>query len=338
MEPSDQQQFPMANHARTSFFFNLIYNSLQRCPGTSLSTDDFVPRSKKTRVMRSALKKKGKCKQPHTEETIGRFDIWPAESHARGSEGRRPETITIREHKSSLASAEVLRLAPGIALIRNFVSLTEQQRLVDICRHHGLQPGGFNVDVTKSGKEMKVRMMYFGQRWRATDGLFTKTAGTPELPPQLQQLSESVIKMLTADASMALPAMTADHCVVNFYLPTVGAMNIHQDADESPASIRAGLPVVSISVGDDAEFAYSFTAPSEPKKYLLHESKHMDTIRLRSGDVLVFGGPARLIYHGVEKIYARTAPPALRMRPGRLNLTLRQNDCRASGKETSNHM
>ena len=44
---------------------------------------------------------------------------------------------------------------------------------------------------------------------------------------------------------------------------------------------------------------------------------------LRSGDALVFGGPSRLVYHGVERVKAGTAPAALGMRAGRLNLTFR---------------
>ncbi len=51
-------------------------------------------------------------------------------------------------------------------------------------------------------------------------------------------------------------------------------------------------------------------------------------MRLESGDLLVFGGPARMIFHSVAKIHPNTAPPELiratGLRPGRLNLTFRQ--------------
>jgi alkylated DNA repair dioxygenase AlkB len=50
-------------------------------------------------------------------------------------------------------------------------------------------------------------------------------------------------------------------------------------------------------------------------------------VRLNSGDVLVFGGPARLMLHAVTKIHPRTAPRGLKMpQAGRLNLTFRQSD------------
>lgn len=90
-------------------------------------------------------------------------------------------------------------------------------------------------------------------------------------------------------------------------------MGLHQDKDESPESLAAGLPVVSISLGDTARFLFGGTRRRDP----------VDTIPLRSGDAFVFGGPARLRYHGVSRILPGTAPAALRLE-GRFNLTFRQ--------------
>jgi alkylated DNA repair protein (DNA oxidative demethylase) len=47
-------------------------------------------------------------------------------------------------------------------------------------------------------------------------------------------------------------------------------------------------------------------------------------VELRSGDLLVFGGPSRLIFHGVPKVADGTAPDALGLPPGRLSITLRE--------------
>ena len=47
-------------------------------------------------------------------------------------------------------------------------------------------------------------------------------------------------------------------------------------------------------------------------------------VRLDSGDVLLFGGPARMLYHGVVKVHANHRPKELVMIPGRLNLTFRE--------------
>jgi alkylated DNA repair protein (DNA oxidative demethylase) len=47
-------------------------------------------------------------------------------------------------------------------------------------------------------------------------------------------------------------------------------------------------------------------------------------VELRSGDLLVFGGPSRRIYHGVPKVLEGTAPENLGLPPGRVSITLRE--------------
>ena len=92
-------------------------------------------------------------------------------------------------------------------------------------------------------------------------------------------------------------------------------MGLHQDKDETARSLAAGLPVVSISIGDSARFLFGGPRRRDP----------VEALTLDSGDAFVFGGPARLRYHGVSRILEGTAPPALGM-VGRINLTLRQYD------------
>lgn len=92
---------------------------------------------------------------------------------------------------------------------------------------------------------------------------------------------------------------------------------MHQDKDESKDSLRRGVPVVSFSIGDSAEFVYG------------RDRNCDENIVLESGDVVIFGGPSRLCYHGVRSILPQTAPSSLlkktNLRPGRLNLTFRQS-------------
>ena len=90
-------------------------------------------------------------------------------------------------------------------------------------------------------------------------------------------------------------------------------MGLHQDKDEGRASIDAGLPVVSISLGDTARFLFGGIKRRDPIQSLL----------LESGDAFVFGGAARLRYHGVSRIVPGTAPPELGI-DGRFNLTFRK--------------
>jgi len=80
-------------------------------------------------------------------------------------------------------------------------------------------------------------------------------------------------------------------------------------------SLAAALPVVSVSIGDTARFLFGGLKRRDP----------VIPIALESGDAFVFGGPARLRYHGVSRIIPNTAPPELQLR-GRFNLTLRQYD------------
>lgn len=83
-------------------------------------------------------------------------------------------------------------------------------------------------------------------------------------------------------------------------------------------SLQEGLPVVSISIGDSADFLYGDT----------RDIGKADNVVLESGDVLIFGGRSRHIFHGVTSIIPNSAPDNLlqetRLRPGRLNLTFRQ--------------
>ena len=91
-----------------------------------------------------------------------------------------------------------------------------------------------------------------------------------------------------------------------------GRMGLHRDDAESEAALARGSPVVSLSFGDECVFALAPSRDSERTR-----------TTLRSGDALVFGGPSRLVYHGVERVKAGTAPATLGMRAGRLNLTFR---------------
>ena len=75
------------------------------------------------------------------------------------------------------------------------------------------------------------------------------------------------------------------------------------------------MPVVSVSLGDTARFLFGGLRRKEP----------VESRMLESGDAFVFGGAARLRYHGVSRILPGTAPPELAL-TGRFNLTFRQYD------------
>jgi DNA alkylation damage repair protein AlkB len=103
-----------------------------------------------------------------------------------------------------------------------------------------------------------------------------------------------------------------DICLINFY-ESDGRMGLHQDKDESLPSIEVGYPVVSLSIGDTARFLFGGVKRRDPVEAML----------LESGDAFVFGGAARLRYHGVSRIIPHSAPASLAI-DGRFNLTFRQ--------------
>ena len=91
-------------------------------------------------------------------------------------------------------------------------------------------------------------------------------------------------------------------------------MGLHQDKIEGADVVASGSPVVTISLGDSCLFRFGNTErPSRPYKDL----------HLASGDLFVFGGPSRLAYHGVPKVYGGSGDPHLGI-DGRVSVTLRE--------------
>lgn len=153
----------------------------------------------------------------------------------------------------------------------------------------------FSVRMTNCGDLGWVSDKAGGYRYQPTH---PDTGATwPAMPRQLTTIWKAV-----ADGAPAPEA-----CLVNWYAP--GAkMGLHVDRDEEDLS----APVVSVSLGDDAWFRIGGRKRGDPTEKVL----------LRSGDVLVLGGDARLAFHGIDRILPRTSD--LLGEAGRINLTLRR--------------
>ncbi|MBI3048569.1 MAG: alpha-ketoglutarate-dependent dioxygenase AlkB [Acidobacteria bacterium] len=209
----------------------------------------------------------------------------------------------------------MLELPEGVVWLRRYLAIGEQQTLVARCRAIIDGPAGGYVPTVRGGGRMRVRMVCLGRHWNPLTYRYEDTradhdgAPVPPLPEDLAALATRI----AADAGFALhPGWKPDICLINWYGPE-GRMGLHQDKDESPASLAAGLPVVSVSLGDTARFLFGGLRRRDPVEALL----------LESGDAFVFGGPARLRYHGVSRILPGTAPRELGIE-GRFNLTFRQ--------------
>lgn len=222
-------------------------------------------------------------------------------------------------------------LRPGMVLLKRYISLGDQIEMVKTCREIGRGPGGFYRPGYKNGAKLRLQMMCLGLNWdpetrKYEDQSPADDCKPPCIPHKFNQLVETAIQdahgLLGKDCTLSnvedmLPAMSPDICIVNFYT-TTGRLGLHQDRDESSESLDKGLPVVSFSVGDSAEFLYGDQ----------RDVNKADKVVLESGDVLIFGGKSRHIFHGVTSVIPDSAPKALieetRLRPGRLNLTFRQ--------------
>lgn len=103
------------------------------------------------------------------------------------------------------------------------------------------------------------------------------------------------------------PDFAPDACLINFYEPSA-KMGLHQDKDEKDFA----HPIITICLGDDADFLIGGFARSDKTQALI----------VRSGDALIMGGASRMRFHGVRKIYPGTSPlPGV---GGRFSLTFRK--------------
>ena len=206
-----------------------------------------------------------------------------------------------------------MEIAAGAFHISSYLDLADQRALVDDCRAliDGAVPA--YVPVVRGGGRMHVRMLCLGRHWNGkTYSYETRRSDFDNLPaPPLPAAFATLARDIASAAGMPL---APDLCILNYYEGD-GRMGLHQDKDESERSIAAGLPVVSVSVGDTARFLFGGLRRKDPVESRL----------LESGDAFVFGGPARLRYHGVSRIIPATAPPELEL-TGRFNLTFRQYD------------
>lgn len=210
-------------------------------------------------------------------------------------------------------AARVQLLSNGVVLLKGYLSPEVQCCIVALVQAVSAEGEGFSRPKHHSGNDMHCDMLHMGKKWQSGLGY---TSSQVKIPPELVQLASRAAQEASQLDSRLPAAMTPDIALANYYT-SGGRMGMHQDKDESQETLDAGVPVVSFSIGDSCDFAY---APTDSRG----QSGNEAVVRLDSGDVLVFGGPARRMFHGVNKVYGSTKPRAISMRPGRLNMTFRQ--------------
>ncbi|MYW05719.1 alpha-ketoglutarate-dependent dioxygenase AlkB [Streptomyces sp. SID3343] len=199
-------------------------------------------------------------------------------------------------------------LSPGAWHVPDWLSLDEQRELVVAAREWAAPPAGMRHVVMPSGGVMSVRSVSLGLYWepyRYLDRLPDGTA-VKAFPAVLGELAARAVRDVYGPTS--LPDDAYDIGLVNFY-DARARMGLHRDADEASLA-----PVVSLSIGDACVFRFGNTET---------RTRPWTDIELRGGDLVVFGGPSRLAYHGVPKTLPGTGDPRTGLAAGRLNITIR---------------
>jgi alkylated DNA repair protein (DNA oxidative demethylase) len=242
-------------------------------------------------------------------------DNWPApraDSRAAGTfepeeqryERRRAETCGSHIGRKGPAVSDLTEEIAGFVIHRGMLGGPEQARIVADIRYL-ISTAPLVRPVTAWGKPMTVRMTSAGRvGWVIDRGRYRYSPTHPETGRTWPPIPDSVLSVWRAVSGWHADP---DSCLINWYAE--GArMGLHQDRDEG----RLDAPVVSISLGDPARFRMGGTERRDPTRSTI----------LESGDLVVMGGPARLAFHGIDRILTDRPPNPLTGR-GRLNLTLR---------------
>lgn len=196
-----------------------------------------------------------------------------------------------------------LAIGPGITLFKGRADdavLTAALGVVEAAPpRHLTVPGGktMSVAMTNCGA-LGWTSDREGYRYVAEDPATGRP--WPAMPPGLATLATS------AAADAGFPDFVPEACLINLYGPDA-RMGAHQDRDEQALA----APIVSVSFGLSARFRIGSTSRSGPTRSFV----------LDHGDVLVFGGPARLAYHGIDRVLPGMHPV---LGERRLNLTFRR--------------
>ena len=197
-------------------------------------------------------------------------------------------------------------LAPGLRYFPDRFDRAAQEALVASIRQVVADAPLFVPRMPKTGKPMSVRMTNCGSLGWVTDkeNGYRYQPTHPETGRPWPSIPEALLALWDEVSGFGKPP---EACLVNFYDPDA-KMGLHQDRDEN----EFGAPVVSVSLGDQCLFRVGGVSRNDPTR----------SFRLSSGDVFVFGGESRLVFHGVDRIYPGTS--TLLKNTGRINLTLRR--------------
>jgi DNA oxidative demethylase len=193
----------------------------------------------------------------------------------------------------------------GLRIVPGYLGREAQERLLAAIREVIAEAPLYTPRMPRSGQPMSVRMTNCGPLGWMTDEKgyrYQETHPVTGAPwPPIPGI------LMEAWRELAGYPRPPQACLVNFYGPDA-RMGLHQDRDEEDFD----APVVSLSLGDTCLFRLGGTTRQGPTR----------SFRLASGDAVVLGGEARLVFHGVDRVIPGTS--RLLAEGGRINLTLRR--------------
>lgn len=198
------------------------------------------------------------------------------------------------------------QLVPGALVLRHFANTRDAGLLAALQQITAAAP--LRRMTTPGGLAMSVAMSSCGSYGWVSDRHGYRYAGhDPDSGLPWPPMPELFLNLAQEAAQAAgFPGFTPDSCLINRYTP--GArLSLHQDKDESDFT----APIVSVSLGIPATFLFGGVRRSDKAVRIL----------LTHGDVVVWGGPARLNYHGVAPIKDNRHPL---LGAVRINLTFRK--------------
>jgi len=199
-----------------------------------------------------------------------------------------------------------LLLSPGAVVLVGFAEPVAAALLEAVERVTKLAP--FRHMLTPGGRRMSAAMSNCGvMGWITDHSGYRYSSEDPQTGEPWPAMPEGIAAVAVEAAARAgFPGFAPDACLINRYEP--GAkLTLHQDRDERDLA----APIVSVSLGLPAVFLFGGERRSDRQR----------RVRLVHGDVVVWGGPARLHYHGVLPLAEGTHPATGRCR---INLTIRK--------------
>jgi DNA oxidative demethylase len=197
-------------------------------------------------------------------------------------------------------------LADGATVLRDFATPEAAALLDMVWQIAAVAP--FRQMVTPGGFRMSVAMTNCGRAGWVTDRRGYRYDPLDPMTERPWPAMPAAFQRLAARAAAAggFGSFTPDACLINRYEPG-SRLSLHQDRNERDFA----APIVSVSLGLPAVFLFGG----------LRRNDRPRRLRLEGGDIVVWGGPARLAFHGIDPLAAGDDPLT---GPCRVNLTLRK--------------